>query len=105
MKGCLVSIIGTIGLGLGVAVSLFAHAIASGVQSNELSEQGNISLFWVAIGFVGLLFISKKPKFGGILLILSGLVVGSLMQPMGYIATIPLVLAGVIGMIGNKKVA
>ena len=45
VKGCLVSIIGTIGLGLGVAVSLFAYAIASGIQSNELSEQGNISLF------------------------------------------------------------
>lgn len=90
-----------VGFGIAIGLSLFVTAITDGMGNVD----DEINALWtvVGVGVVGYFISGFMQKLGGVLMILSGVGLLGLFEKLGFLATIPLVIAGVISFTIKKK--
>ncbi|MED4353958.1 hypothetical protein P9265_16720 [Schinkia azotoformans] len=102
MKNVLKNLLGVLGLIFAIGLSLFALINGERIGLSAMKDAGIASLLYSGVALLGLILLNILPKFGGVLMILSGIVFIGKFNTLGLIASIPLIISGILGM-GKKK--
>ncbi|MFV2046297.1 hypothetical protein ACEWK1_02870 [Metabacillus sp. YM-086] len=103
MRRVLVVLLGLLGCSMGIGLSLIALAMGEANSLSAAQDTGITSILYSGLATIGFIIIKFKPKLGGWLMIIGGFIIFGQFQNLGLIATVPLVVSGIIGMTIKQK--
>ncbi|WP_252502389.1 hypothetical protein [Sporosarcina sp. Marseille-Q4943] len=105
MRRVLSVLLGLFGCAMAIGLSIFALIAGESTGMFVATETGKISILYSGLALIGFMIIKSKPKLGGWLMIIGGIVIFGQFkeQNLGLIATIPLLLSAIIGMTVKSK--